>query len=49
MYTIRNILYSIKKYRYVRIQWTFCKNIENDVSEKAVSIWVYLLLLTFSV
>ena len=31
MYTIRNILYSIEKYRYVRIQWTFIKNIENKI------------------
>ena len=49
MYTIRNILYSIKKYRYVRIQWTFYKNIENNINKKAVFIYVYLLLLTFGV
>ena len=35
MYTIRNILYSIKKYRYVRMQWTFCKNIEKYISKKS--------------
>jgi hypothetical protein len=49
MYTIRNILYSIKKYRYVRMQWTFCKNIENNINEKPVFIYAYLLLLTFGV
>ena len=49
MYTIRNILYSIKKYRYVRMQWTFCKNIENNIDKKAVSIYLYLLLLTYGV
>ena len=38
MYTIRNILYSIKKYRYVRVQWTFGKNIESDINKKAVFI-----------
>jgi len=49
MYTIRNILYSIKKYRYVRIQWTFCKNIENYIDKKSAFTYVYLLLLTFGV
>ena len=49
MYTIRNILYSIKKYRYVRIQWTFWKNIEYDIKEKPVFMYLHLSLLTFGV
>lgn len=41
MCTIRNILYSIKKYRYVRMQWTFIENIENTIIKNAVNMWVY--------
>ena len=49
MYTIRNILYSIEKYQYVRIQWTFTKNIENKITQNSVITCVYTLLLTYSV
>lgn len=49
MCTIRNILYSIKKYRYVRIQWTFMENIENIIIGNVVNTCVYWLLLTFPV
>ncbi len=49
MYTIRNILYSIKKYRYVRTQWTFKENIEFQIVKKLVFINVCVLLLTFCV
>lgn len=49
MCTIRNILYSIKKYRYVHVQWTFRNNIENIIIENTVFISVYLLLLTIVV
>lgn len=49
MCTIRNILYSIKKYRYVHVQWTFRKNIENIITENTVFICAYCLLLTYAV
>ena len=49
MCTIRNILYSIKKYRYVHVQWTFRNNIENIIIENTVFISVHLLLLTIVV
>lgn len=49
MCTIRNILYSIKKYRYVHIQWTFRNNIENIIIENVGFISVYPILLTVAV
>ena len=49
MYTIRNILYSIMKYRYVHIQWTFCELLKDRYNIKLVFIYVCSLLLTLRV
>ena len=49
MYTIRNILYSIEKYQYVRIQWTFIKKYKIQTVINSVFIKDFALLLTYGV